>query len=544
MDFKLFKKGKKREKLSSTLGSKQDVENSIIERIEKFVASENIPQTKLNKLNFTDPSIVESIPEEMARQFNIIPINKKNSKLMVAMANPFDSVAINTIRSKTGFDLDIFYTPYNKIISQIENIYTQKTNFEESMKELVDFEVEEDEEKEREDEEYLRIQAEDAPAIKFVNLLFLQAVQNKASDIHIEPLEKEVKVRLRVDGILKEISPGPKRMQSGIISRIKILGNLDIAERRVPQDGRTQIKIMGRQVDIRISTLPTIYGEKVVMRLLDKESVSLDINDIGFEPKIMKQFKNVLNQAHGMVLVTGPTGSGKTTTLYSSLNYVNSTDKNIVTVEDPVEYRLKGINQVQAKPKVGLNFAAGLRSILRQDPDIVMVGEIRDKETAEIAIKAALTGHLVLSTLHTNDAVATIIRLLNMGIDKYLISSSLSLIIAQRLARRICLHCKTQYSPEPRVIDKLESLKINPDDVSFYKGKGCDYCGGTGYWGRIAVYEFFFMYKEVKELVVQNASEAQIREKGNDLGMESLLENGIKKVNKGLTTIDEILRIV
>ncbi len=529
-------------KSSPTLNSKHNIEDSITKRIEKFVARENIPKMNFNELSFLDPSVIGLISEETARQFNIIAVSQKKRELGVVMANPFDSVALNIVRERTGFDLDVSYAPYDEIMNQIEQAYIQTENLEERMKELVDFEIEE--EKEDEDEKVLRIRAEDAPAVKFVNLLFLQAIHDRASDIHIEPLEREIKVRFRVDGILKEAAPGHKNMQSGIISRIKILGNLDIAERRVPQDGRAKVKIMGRQIDIRISTLPTIYGEKIVMRILDKGSISLNIDDIGFEPKIMEKFKNILGQSHGMVLVTGPTGSGKTTTLYSSLNYINSVDKNIITVEDPVEYRLEGINQVQARPQVGLTFAAGLRSILRQDPDVVMVGEIRDKETAEIAVKASLTGHLVFSTLHTNDAVATIIRLLNMGVDKYLISSSVSLIIAQRLARRVCLHCKTKYTPEPRVINKLKSLKIDPDDITFYKGEGCEYCGGTGFWGRIAIYEFLFLYKDIKELIVEDASEAQIRKRSNELGMTSLLEDGIKKVTKGLTTIDEILRIV
>ncbi|MFA4839339.1 MAG: GspE/PulE family protein, partial [Candidatus Neomarinimicrobiota bacterium] len=451
--------------------------------------------------------------------------------------------ALETIRIRTGFSLDVVFSPRAVIEEEIDKIYAQKGNLEESMKELVDFEVEEEDDEES-DEEMLRIQAEDAPAIKFVNLLLLQATQDRASDVHIEPQEKELKIRLRVDGILREITPPPKRMQLGIISRIKILGNLDIAERRVPQDGRTKIKIMGRQIDIRISTLPTIYGEKVVMRILDKGSVSLNINDIGFEPKTMQKFKEILTMAHGMILVTGPTGSGKTTTLYSSLNFINSPDKNIITIEDPVEYRLKGINQIQARPQVGLTFAAGLRSILRQDPDIVMVGEIRDKETAEIAIKAALTGHLVLSTLHTNDAVATIIRLLNMGIDKYLITSALSLVVAQRLARRICLHCKTVDTPSADVFARLEALGVNPNEITFYKGKGCDHCSGTGFWGRVAIYEFFLLTPEVKELIIADASEERIRRRSEELGMETLMFNGMKKIKEGLTTIDEVLRII
>ncbi len=516
--------------------------NSLERRIEKFVRIAEIPKTDLNSLGFIDPNTVSLIPEEVARRFAVVAICQKDSQISVVMSNPFDPIAIDTIKAITRYKLDISYASHNQIVEEIEKVYAQKANIEESMKELVDFEVEE--ENEEEDEELLRIQAEDAPAIRFVNLLLLQAVQDRASDIHIEPQEKELKIRLRVDGILREITPPPKRMQSGIISRIKILGNLDIAERRVPQDGRTKIKIMGRQIDIRISTLPIIYGEKVVMRILDKGSVSLNIDDIGFEPQLMQKFKEILTQAHGMILVTGPTGSGKTTTLYSSLNFVNSPDKNIITVEDPVEYRLKGINQIQARPKVGLTFATGLRSILRQDPDIVMVGEIRDKETAEIAIQAALTGHLVLSTLHTNDAVATIIRLLNMGIDKYLICSSLSLVIAQRLARRTCLHCRDQYTPDIDIQNRLKSLGVDQKEITFYKGKGCDHCAGSGFWGRVAVYEFFLLYKEIKEMIISDASEDEMRQKGQELGMESLLQNSLKKVKEGLTTIDEVLRIV
>jgi len=515
----------------------------VLKRINSFIITKKVPQVELKTIGFIDPSVAALIPEDTARRFGALAIGQKDGKLSVAMWNPFDPIALDTIRIKTGYFLDVVFSPRAVIEEEIDKIYAQKGNLEESMKELVDFEVEEDDEDES-DEEMLRIQAEDAPAIKFVNLLLLQATQDRASDVHIEPQEKDLKIRLRVDGILREITPPPKRMQSGIISRIKILGNLDIAERRIPQDGRTKIKIMGRQIDIRISTLPTIYGEKVVMRILDKGSVSLNINDIGFEPKTMQKFKEILTMAHGMILVTGPTGSGKTTTLYSSLNFINSPDKNIITVEDPVEYRLKGINQIQARPQVGLTFAAGLRSILRQDPDIVMVGEIRDKETAEIAIKAALTGHLVLSTLHTNDAVATIIRLLNMGVDKYLITSALSLVIAQRLARRICLHCKAVDKPGIEVLARLEALGINPNEITFYKGKGCDHCSGTGFWGRVAIYEFFLLNPEVKELIIADASEERIRKRSEELGMETLLFNGMKKVKEGLTTIDEVLRII
>jgi len=514
------------------------------QNFQHWLQQAGINRINIDQLGFIDPNIVTMIPEEVARRQVLLAIGQEDNHLNIVMANPFDVVAKDLVKQLTGMQLHLCYAPIEELLTLIERHYTQRANLEESIKELVDFEVTPEIDKEENDAESLRIQAEDAPAIKFVNLMLLQAIQDRASDIHIEPQEKKLRVRFRVDGLLREVSPPPKRMQAGIISRIKILGGLDIAERRVPQDGRAKIKIMGRQIDIRISSLPTIYGEKIVMRILDSSSLSWNVDDIGFEPDLMDQFKTILSQSHGMILVTGPTGSGKTTTLYSSLNYVNSPEKNIITVEDPVEYRLAGINQIQARPQVGLTFAAGLRSILRQDPDIVMVGEIRDGETAEIAIKAALTGHLVLSTLHTNDAIATVVRLLNMGVDKYLICSALSLVIAQRLARRICLHCKESYEPPVEIQQRLIHLGINPDEITFYHGSGCEHCSGSGYWGRLAVYEFFRITSEVKELVVENASEGDLKEKAHELGMESLLENGMKKVREGLTTIEEVLRII
>ncbi len=512
--------------------------------IRRWLQEAGIPQIKTDELGFIDPNIVFIIPEEIARRHTLLAIGQEDNFLKVVMANPFDVVAKELVINRTGWQLKIFYAPAAELQPLIERCYTQRTNLEESIKELVDFEITPEIEKEENDADLLRIQAEDAPAIKFVNLTLLQAIQDRASDIHFEPQEKKLQIRFRVDGLLREVTPPPKKMQAGIISRIKILGGLDIAERRVPQDGRAKIKIMGRQIDIRISSLPTIYGEKIVMRILDSNSLSLNIDDIGFEPGLMQQFKTLLAQSHGMILVTGPTGSGKTTTLYSALNYVNSPEKNIITIEDPVEYRLEGINQIQARPQVGLTFAAGLRSILRQDPDIVMVGEIRDSETAEIAIKAALTGHLVLSTLHTNDAVATVIRLLNMGVDKYLICSALSLVIAQRLARRICLHCKEPYTPPIEIRQRLINLGVDPSDIIFYHGTGCEHCSGTGFWGRLAVYEFFRLTQEIKELIIANASEIELKQKAHELGMETLLENGLKKVREGLTTIEEVLRII
>jgi type IV pilus assembly protein PilB len=371
----------------------------------------------------------------------------------------------------------------------------------------------------------------------------VQSIQERASDIHIEPQENNLRIRLRIDGMLREFPPANRRLQSGVTARIKILADLDIAERRIPQDGRVKFKIMGRSVDVRCSTIPGIYGEKIVMRILDQGSTSLNLDDLGFEEEKLMLLKEKANAANGMILVTGPTGSGKTTTLYSVLNYVNSPQLNIITVEDPVEYRLEGINQVQARPNVGLTFASALRSILRQDPDIVMVGEIRDLETAEIAIKAALTGHMVLSTLHTNNAVATIIRLLNMGIDKYLIVSSLSVIVAQRLVRRVCTGCREPVEPTTDITMFMERQGIDLTQATFYKGKGCKQCSGSGFWGRMGIREILFMNPTIKELIINDGSEMEIRKAAEESGTTSLFDEGMKKAKNGMTTLEEIIRV-
>ncbi|MBC8400354.1 MAG: type II/IV secretion system protein, partial [Candidatus Marinimicrobia bacterium] len=360
---------------------------------------------------------------------------------------------------------------------------------------------------------------------------------------HIEPQESELRIRLRIDGILKELQAASKKLQGGVVARIKILSSMDIAEQRVPQDGRIKFKIMGRSVDVRVSTVPGIYGEKIVMRILDKGSTSLNINDLGIKPDQLNRLKEIAKAAHGMILVTGPTGSGKTTTLYSILNYVNSPSLNIVTAEDPVEYRLPGITQIQMKPKVGLTFASTLRSFLRQDPDIIMVGEMRDLETAEIGVKAALTGHLVLSTLHTNDAISTITRLVNMGVDRYLITSSVSLIVSQRLVRRLCLNCKTSFKPSKSLTNNFARMGFELSDHKYYIGEGCKQCSGSGYWGRCAIHEFLFITEELKELIVTNGTEKEMREVAEKSGMVSLLNSGLQKAARGITSLDEVLRV-
>jgi len=487
------------------------------------------------------------ITEEVCQYHQVVPLEAREDGVVVlGMADPLDLVAVQIIRSKLGKDIEQVWCTPDDIEFAIGNIFSEKNAFEDTLQELVEVEDEAEEEviEDEDSIDILRSQASDAPAVVFVNSLLVQAIQERASDIHIEPQETNLRIRFRIDGVLREFPPASKKLQSGVIARIKILADLDIAERRVPQDGRVKFKIMGRSVDVRTSTLPGIYGEKIVMRILDQGTTSLDFNQLGFAEDKLIRIKEATKSAHGMILVTGPTGSGKTTTLYSILSYVNNPALNIVTVEDPVEYRLAGINQVQARPTVGLTFAAALRSILRQDPDIVMVGEIRDFETAEIAVKAALTGHLVLSTLHTNNSIATIIRLLNMGIDKFLIASSVSVVIAQRLVRRVCTNCKEETQPNEELIGFFERQGIDLSKDKFYKGRGCRQCSGSGYRGRMAVHESLFMDTDIKEGIINDAAEEDLRNIARSQGWRPLIEEGMVKARKGLTTLEEVIRVI
>jgi type II secretory ATPase GspE/PulE/Tfp pilus assembly ATPase PilB-like protein len=368
-------------------------------------------------------------------------------------------------------------------------------------------------------------------------------VKSRASDIHIEPQESSTVVRMRIDGVLRDMVPPAKKMQAAVIARIKIIAHMDIAERRLPQDGRFKMKISGRAIDVRVSTIPTIYGEKVVMRILDATAVKHNLDQLGLEPQYLEELKDMLSQPHGIIIVTGPTGSGKSTSLYSALNYLKDPTKNITTVEDPVEYRLAGINQIQVKPDIELDFAKCLRAILRQDPDIVLIGEIRDKETVEIAIKASLTGHLVLSTFHTNDAPSAISRLLYMGIERYLLASALNLVIAQRLVRKICDHCKEPVTLKEEIVKRLRIDPEKAKDAVFYHGRGCAACGGTGYLGRLPIFEFLVVDNDIKEGIIASHSEAQIRETSREKGYGGLLESGASKIMQGLTTAEEVLRV-
>ncbi len=494
-------------------------------------------------------NIARMLSENIAKRFCLVAIGEEDDKIVVAMADPLNVIAIDTITLKINRQIKVVLSSPGEIRRAIELIYHGSDVEEQHLRDLVRHEVGEEglESALAEDETDTNTGSEaDAakpPVIRFVDLLLSQAVKSRASDIHIEPQEHSMDIRMRIDGVLRNMVPPARKMQGAVATRIKILSEMDIAERRLPQDGRFKIKTGGRNIDVRVSTIPTIYGEKVVMRILDAAAVNHDIAQLGFEPELLEEFKTILSQPYGIIIVTGPTGSGKSTTLYSVLNHLKSPTKNITTVEDPVEYRLEGINQIQVKPEINLDFALSLRAILRQDPDIILIGEIRDKETVEIAIKASLTGHLVLSTFHTNDAPSAISRLVYMGIEPYLLASALNLIVAQRLVRKICDRCKESVNLNEKL---LKRLKIAPEQIGsavFYHGKGCKACGGSGYLGRLPIFEFLVMDNEIREKIVSGASEGQIRAMSHQKGYGGLLESGVSKILKGLTTAEEVLSV-
>ncbi len=504
-----------------------------------------------NRADFIDMDIARLLPESIAQRFCLVAIGEVDNKVIVAMADPLNVIAIDTVTLKLKRQIKPAISSPREIQRAIELIYHGSDVEEQQLRSLVEIEVG-DEEKHDEDvflEEVVEADssgeaaANKAPVIRFVDLLMSQAVKSRASDIHIEPQESSTVVRMRIDGILRDMVPPAKKMQAAVIARIKIIAHMDIAERRLPQDGRFKMKISGRAIDVRVSTIPTIYGEKVVMRILDAAAVKHDLDQLGLEPQYLEEMKDMLSQPHGIIIVTGPTGSGKSTSLYSALNYLKDPTKNITTVEDPVEYRLAGINQIQVKPEIELDFARCLRAILRQDPDIVLIGEIRDKETVEIAIKASLTGHLVLSTFHTNDAPSAISRLLYMGIERYLLASALNLVVAQRLVRRICEHCKEPVTLNEETIERLRIDQEKAREAVFYQGRGCTACGGTGYLGRLPIFEFLVVDSDIKEGIITNNSESQIREASRKKGYGGLLESGAGKVLQGLTTAEEVLRV-
>ena len=502
-----------------------------------------VPAMKLSEFTI-DSDIIKIITAEVATKYNVLPIALKNSTLIVAMTDPSNIFALDDLKFLTGYRIEPFVAADEAILTSIDYYYQTATATESLLSEFEDGDMEHIDISDNVDLSELAQESEDAPVIKLVNAVLSEAVERRASDIHVESYEKSFRIRYRVDGTLSEVMKPPMKMRNAIVSRIKIMAKLDIAERRLPQDGRIKMKMgKNREMDYRVSVLPTLFGEKVVMRLLDKSNLQLDMTKLGFDEDQITNFKEAIYKPYGMVLVTGPTGSGKTTTLYSALSELNKVTENISTCEDPVEFNLDGINQVQIHEDIGLNFAAALRSFLRQDPDIILVGEIRDFETAEIGIKAALTGHMVLSTLHTNDAPGTINRLLNMGIEPFLVSSAVNLIVAQRLARKICPDCK---EPAARISEdllaKLGSVPEGFHDATIYKGRGCDTCKGSGYKGRIALYEVMPMYESLKELVLQGASAIEIKREAINSGMQTLRQSGIQKMIDGVTTLDEVLR--
>ncbi len=487
-----------------------------------------------------DPKVVDILPENFCRKNMIIPVFKIGGTLTIAMVDPLDIFVLDEVRLKTKCEVEPVVVHERDLIRIFDQYYGARGTMDDIVKSLDKDKLQIKEGAET-DIKTLQGLVEEAPIVKLVNLLISEAIKAGASDIHIEPDELSLGTRYRVDGVLHEVTSPPKDLQSAIISRIKILSGMDIAERRVPQDGRFQLKIENRQIDCRVSTIPTVYGENVVIRLLDLNSILLGLSDLGFSSEMLPVYEKLIRKPYGIILVTGPTGSGKTTTLYSSLSTINSPEKNIVTIEDPIEYRLKLVRQMQINTKAGLTFANGLRSILRQDPDIIMVGEIRDLDTAEIAIQAALTGHLVLSTLHTNDAPGAIARLVDMGVEPFLVSSSVSAVIAQRLVRVICKDCRENYVPSAKLSEEvgLSSSK----QVKFYRGKGCDNCLHTGYKGRVGIFELMLPDDVIRTLTVAKSSSTEIRKAAIKAGMKTMQQDGIEKVKAGITTLEEVLRV-
>jgi type IV pilus assembly protein PilB len=485
-----------------------------------------------------DGSAVGRVPGPVCRRHSAIPIGFEDGRLLVAMADPANVFAVDDIRSLTGMDVKPVVATRADVAAAIDRYYRADSDLDDLTSAL-------DATDEEDDLSKVKEIVEDAPIVKYVNLLITQAIQDRASDIHLEPTESDLRVRFRIDGVLHEVMRSPKGIQSGVISRLKIMADINIAERRIPQDGRLSVNAHGKKIDLRVATLPTVWGEKVVMRILDNSTAMLDLSDLGFSDHNYERYSRSFTKPYGMILVTGPTGSGKSTTLYATLNIVSRPEVNVITVEDPVEYRLPGINQVQTNNKAGLTFASALRSILRSDPDIVLIGEIRDHETGQIAVEAALTGHLVLSTLHTNDAPSAITRLTEMGIEPFLVGSALDAVLAQRLARRLCKKCKEAYTPTPEALVASKFPWNDGEPIpELFRAVGCSVCAKTGYKGRLALHEVMPISEEVERLAVERASATVIEQVAKSEGMRTLRDDGMAKVLQGVTTMDEILRVV
>ena len=489
-----------------------------------------------------DRSITALVPEAVARRHYVLPIGWEDGRPLVAVANPSDVFAMDDLRSVIGRDMATVMATKSQILEFINRLYQL-----DSEADTVAQTAAKDTGDDASDLASLQAVVEDAPIVKYVNLIILQALNERASDIHVEPAADDLRIRFRIDGVLHEMTRSPRSITAGVVSRLKVMAEINIAERRIPQDGRISLTANGREIDLRVATLPTVHGEKVVMRILDKTNTRLNLADLGFLDDVLDRYKEAYTKPYGTILVTGPTGSGKSTTLYATLNILNSAERNLITVEDPVEYQMGGINQVQVNPKAGLTFAAALRSILRSDPDVVLVGEIRDRETAVIAVEAALTGHLVLSTLHTNDAASTPMRLVEMGVEPFLVTSALDCVLAQRLARLLCAKCK---EPVPFAPDALraagwpENVMPIPDDGTMFRAVGCQACSRTGYRGRLAIHEVLLMTEEIERLIVERASSDEIKRVALSQGMLPLRLDGLRKAASGSTTIEEVLRVV
>jgi len=527
------------------LGSILIKQNLISEQnLTSFLSKQfGVPTVNLSDYEI-DAAVIKLIPPEVVQKYQLVPVNRAGATLIVAVSDPSNLFAIEDIKFMTGYNVEMVVASESAIKATIDKHYDQSASLADVMgdMDLEDLEIVGDDDDV--DVTSLERATEDAPVVKMVNAILQDAIRKKASDIHIEPYERLFRVRYRIDGILYEVMKPPIKLKNAITSRIKIMAELDIAERRLPQDGRIKIKLGGgKDMDFRVSCLPTLFGEKIVMRLLDKGNLQTDLTKLGYEPEALAHFMREIHKPFGMVLVTGPTGSGKTVSLYSAIAELNKVSENISTAEDPVEFNFAGINQCQMHEDIGLNFAAALRSFLRQDPDIIMIGEIRDFETAEIAVKAALTGHMVLSTLHTNDAPATINRLLNMGIEPFLVASAVNLITAQRLARRVCAECK---APEDIPVQALIDAGVSPEDAPTYvcmKGKGCTVCNNTGYKGRVGFYQVMPMLEEIRELILNGANTAEIKRESMRLGIKTMRQSGLTKLKEGVTSFEEVLRV-
>ncbi len=533
-----LQEGEPREKLGVILGrlglvSARDLAEALSERLGLEVATASeYPEI---------PVLEEQISYRFLREARALPLRETDDGIVVAMADPSDEFTVRSIAMVCGRPVVPRLAVVTELEAALERLYGAGKS---SMGQIVDNIATRDEEQDFGDVEHLKDLASEAPVVRLVNLLITHALESRASDIHIEPFENRLIVRLRIDGVLNEVESPPRRLSAAVISRVKIMANLDIAERRLPQDGRIKLRIQGKEIDLRVSTVPTMHGESVVMRILDKGGVPLDFASLGFDGSLLDAFLAALNEPHGILLVTGPTGSGKTTTLYTALDRLNQPDVKILTVEDPVEYQMPGINQIQVKPQINLTFANALRSIVRQDPDVIMIGEIRDLETAEIAVQSALTGHLVLSTVHTNDAPSTVNRLLDMGVEDYLLTSTIVGILAQRLVRNLCTHCRRPYRALPEVIEQMGLRRFLPEgEVTLYHPTGCSHCSGTGYFGRMGIMEMLPMSDRIRSLVMRHANSADLRAAAVEGGMESMFENGLRKAVAGTTTVEEVLRV-